>query len=287
MNLIPSALYDVPYLPPGEAYLGNLVKDIDIVPTYDFTSTPAEPVKVVYSLTGTLKAYESSSGAAVAIWSKEYTFVERAIVTEPTGSVSLSLPFAIELEPYDDMVESIYTLANVKPAAATLTLAWSAYCVAENSLIIGSPQTSVLVIPVGSRAFTISGERIHESNDSFTVVGEVDDDSVLGTRRNLSIALGLLIALALALQFLTAPTKTSQAQAALLGVMKKLGSRVIGSVGPEPDGYIAVDVASAEDIVKIADELGKPVLHHPGGDGTLRVFYVLDQAVLYRFRVDF
>ena len=80
------------------------------------------------------------------------------------------------------------------------------------------------------------------------------------------------------------PVVEKQARA----IKKKYGERITESAGDRlPGGEQVIRMNTMEDLVKVADELGKPVVHLTlgGEEGQAHVYQIFDGEVVYRYEV--
>jgi hypothetical protein len=66
---------------------------------------------------------------------------------------------------------------------------------------------------------------------------------------------------------------------------KRYGERMAEASGPMPaaSGDNTVTLDSIEDLVKVADELGKPVVHYKPGAGGVHSYCVFDGTTCYQY----
>lgn len=68
-------------------------------------------------------------------------------------------------------------------------------------------------------------------------------------------------------------------------IYKKYGPFLVEAEATHEESQASVvSLATIDDLVKVADELGKPVVHQESAPGE-EVFYVLDGLVRYEFRL--
>jgi len=283
VNLLPSPLYDQGALGPGNAYFLNLVKNIEVRFGYVVRTSPPVNVECSYSVAGTLQVYDTLSKDAVVLWSKRFDLLPQAKATSSSGEVRLDKSLIIDLAQYNPIVEKIYELTEVKPARAAMTLEWTVQARTPEGIPIAEPTVATLVIPVAAKYFTIGGEPAADGKGSFTVADETVNTKAMVERRNWGIALGASLVVLLAAFF--APAGDAERQARTLrSILGKFGSRLARSRTTELSGREVVDLATADDLLRVADELGKPVVYVPGdGAGRPHVFYVVDGDTRYQF----
>ena len=283
VNLLPNTLYDQLSLGPGSAYFTNLVKNIEVRFAYSLDTTPSVDVECTYSVSGTLRVYDTVAKDAVVLWSKRYDLVPQAKASSAGGKLRLDKALVLDLAQYNPIVDKIYQLTEVKPARAAITLEWVVQPKTPEGIPVSEPVTATLVVPVAAKYFTIGGEPTASGKGSFTVSDQTVNTKAIALRRNWGIALG--VCLALFVVGLLVPAGDAEKQAKVLrALLTKFGSRLAKSRTTELSGSEVVDLATADDLLRVADELGKPVIYVPGDAvGRPHVFYVLDGNTRYQY----
>ena len=285
VNLLPSPLYDQPSLGAGVAYFTGLTKNVEIHFRYTIETNPPVDIECSSSVVGTLRIYDTPSKDAVVLWSRQYDLLPQVKASSMGRKVQLDRPLVIDLKQYSQIVDKIYELTEVKPARADITLEWNVQAKTPEGIPVSEPLMSSLVVPVAAKYFTIGGNPSAEGNGTFTVADEKLNTAALTERKIWGIALG--VSLAVLLGTLLVPVGEAQKQAkALRNLLGKFGSRIARSRTAEMYGRDVVDLASAEDLLRVADELGKPVIYVPADfSGRPHVFYVLDGDTRYQYSV--
>lgn len=108
----------------------------------------------------------------------------------------------------------------------------------------------------------------------------------------LSVALAsiffLSFAFSLVLLLTSKPVEISASERAALGIKKKYGERMAEAIGQTPvkDEKI-IYLGSMADLITVADELGKPVIHVAlGASRDSHVYFVLDGTTRYQYMAD-
>jgi hypothetical protein len=288
VGLHPNPLFDSDELGPGIAYFLNLITDIRVHATYSLRTDRPIPVECVYRLTGTLRAYDTNTKEGVVIWSRPYTLIEDKTTHAEGGQVTLGETVAVDVHSYLPVLAQIEELTEVKPARAVLTLEWHTRALTAEGIPIGEGTVTTLEIPIGAKCFTIAGEPAAKDEGSFTVADVRTDPRVIAERRTWMI--GSVVSAALLWCFVTFTTvslteKKVQAENAAL---KKAGSRLARSLTPEPPGEKVIDMCSIDDLLRVADELGKPVvLIAQGEEDGANLFFVIDGETRYQYMARF
>lgn len=288
VGLHPNPLYDREELGPGIAYFLNLITDIRVHATYSLRTDRPIPVECVYKLTGTLRVYDLATKEGVVIWSKPYTLIEDRATHAEGGQVTLGDTIAIDVHSYLPVLTQIEELTEVKPARAMLTLEWQTRALTTEGIPIGEGTVTTLEIPVGAKCFTIAGEPTAKDKGSFTVADVRTDPRVIAERRTWGIALALSAAFLWCFVTFTTVSLTEKKVQAVNAALKKAGSRLVRSLTPEPPGDTVIDLSSIDDLLRVADELGKPVvLIAQSEEGGANLFFVMDGETRYQFVASF
>jgi hypothetical protein len=99
----------------------------------------------------------------------------------------------------------------------------------------------------------------------------------------LAVVLGLLFAYVLRAYLISRPAMLSDAEKEHISITKKYGGR-IAEAETAPTGLASVSLTSMADLIKMADELGKPIVHHvSSASAPTHTYYVLDGLTSYRY----
>jgi hypothetical protein len=284
VGLHPNPLYDRLELGPGIAYFLNLITDIRVHATYSLRTDRPIPVECVYTLTGTLRVYDTNTKEGVVIWSRPYTLIEDRSTHAEGGQLTLGDTVAIDVHSYLPILTQIEELTEVKPARAVLILEWHTRALTTEGIPIGEGTVTTLEIPVGAKCFTIAGEPTAKDKGSFTVADVRKDPRVMAERRTWGIWLAVSAAFLWCFVTFTTVSLTEKKVQAVNAALKKAGSRLVRSLTPEPAGGTVIDMCSIDDLLRVADELGKPVvLITQSEENGANLFYVIDGETRYQY----
>lgn len=279
VSMKPSTLYLSETLEPGGTYLTLLVDSINISASYGMSVMPSVPVMGVSEISAVLRAYDSTAFEARPIWEKPYQILSPVEFLAEDGEVRLARPVVVDLEPYAEEIVSLYDIADVRPAKATLTMEWTVTSKTVDGKDLESAMVR-MVVPVAARYFTITLDPRIERSVSVTEPVEVTDARVLAGRRVWTSALLVSVVSMAAMVCFTGARKADPEAIMMTKFERKYGARtVLASAAP---CGVTIDVASMEDLAKIADEGNKPILCVVVGAGE-RHYFVVDGSVKYRF----
>lgn len=282
----PNEFYSSLTLGPGETYLTGFVQGVETFFTYRFSAEEKVGLEGSSKVTAAVEAFTKQGEKSRKIWERSFALVPPKEFRQEGKMVTLKENILVDLNRYNQLVESLGKEAGVSFSEARLVLRWD----------IGVGVSSVkgtayevlgptLVIPLNQKAFEIGGEPVAEKAGAFTAERKVH----LGVRQKLRY--GVLAgpaAVGIALLLFGLGTQSQQISATeriRRAIYKRYGAFLVEAAGAGEDAGGVVSLSTIDDVVKVADELEKPVVHQKSAAGE-EVFYVLDGRVRYEFRLE-
>jgi len=280
-SLVPNPLFPYDQVGPGTVLFSNLVESLEARLSYVLETVPPTPVKVVYTVSGILQAYDSTAKEAVPVYQKEYSFVGLTELFEQTGRVSIDEQVDIPLEEYAAVITQLEKLTEFRAARAQLSIQLQAQATdAVSGAVLSEPVSSTMVIPIG-RYFTVEMQPMVESKGTLMLKAEVPNKAASVQKQVWGGVLGLALAILALVALMTKVKTIDPEKRAYQALMAKYGSRIAKAVGNDaPTGGYVVRVAGVEDLAKIADEIGKPMILE-AGDDLGQALFVMDGEVRY------
>lgn len=271
----------------GETYITKYLNNILTSFKYEFTGERPAKYKGQYNVTATLAGYTIIQEKTVTIWKKDYQLLPETTFDGSDVSFKLNFDLPLTLVPYINFVDTFRNETMIN-SDVSLLVRWNVEFEAETDKgVIKESLTPALIIPIGKNYFNITGEPKLEKNGTI-------EESVTKTlpvnRRLLYFAGTGLILLLAALIYLIFFTKgwriTDPRELKMKEILKKHGERLVALESKAPPMRDpAYPVKTLEDLIKIADELSKPVLYKLT-EGQLPRFYVLDEPKIYTFELN-
>jgi len=237
--------------------------------------------KVSVQFSGYLKEEENNA----TVWTKEKIIVPQTdFFINATGDV-LSQNVRINLAQYNSFAKTVIEASNIKvPVNATIIM--SGESVIKNSQGESvEPILASLVIPLDKPYFNIEKQGVEAKDGSIKVKEKVSAPiNILNVGiKGLTVAIGIaMILFGIRLEPLTEEEQKSRI---IKKILSNYGSRSAGvskiSLDKIENMY---EIKLIEDIVKIADELGKPILYeYKDNIGDIDFFCVVDGNSIYRY----
>lgn len=282
VNLVPNPFFQAQPSSKDTYYFANIINTISLGFTYNVTTSLPAKVKAVASVTGVVTAYDSLAEEASPIWQKEYSMVPAETFTGENGHLTFEKKLDVNLESFRSDVNAFFTLVGVEPARVILTIRGEVQSDSESYGVLGGPLSVSLDIPLNAKYFKVTGEPVAEKDGDVTETKEIIDSKVSLGRIVFpaSVLVSLIILVSVMLN--TSSEEVDALAKEFSNIRKKYAGRIVNSPGVQPNFTREINVSTFQDLVKVADELGKPIISCASQDLT-QVFYVIDGEVSYRY----
>lgn len=289
VNLKPNEVYEVDKLPEGQMYLTEFVKDINTYFTSTFTGSEAATIKGEYEIVAQVAGYVTEQEIKTDVWSKNFVLVPKQSFEGEGTDYKVEKTVSVNYQSYDEFARAVAEVTKVNlPMELRVIMtgnmsANTAYGVVEKPI-----QTSV-VIPLGSSYFTMTTDGEAENKDSMKETVEIIVP-VGGTMMIIyGILIGVVIIVFIGICLLVGELNLEDTnRKKIKRILTTYGSRMIGVDDIAEEGYkTTYKLKSIEDLIKIADEIEKPLLYKYRKDELqINNFYVMDEDVLYTWRIE-
>ena len=263
-------------LEPGQIALARLADSMDVVLQYDFKADkPVSNVAINADITAIVEAPNR--------WSKTFSILSTA-----KNASSLLVNFPLNVADYVQFIDTVNREAGVSAESYSLTIQANIHTVAESQF----GRIDEVFRP--SLKGTVKGDVLEWGKElSKTQPGAIKETRTVpnpGKSSNLPITIVLTVLFLAFFVFSVfsyrryQPVPLSPYQVEVRQIDKKYGQRIALSTGKTPvPGDNVVYLESIGDLLKIADELGKPLVQQKSDD--IQVYYLLDGVTRYQYSV--
>lgn len=286
---------DVVSAGPGLAYLTLLTDHINTVFTYTFTASEDVEITGDYEVVALLNASvlvgERDARERITVWEVEEVLVPATPFVSSGQTVEIEQQIPVDLIKHADFAELVKTELRFSPDVIDLSIIYNINMEAVSAHgTITETLTPVMVIPVGGNVFSVDGMLADRKEGLITTERIVDLPEVPRMRQTAAITTGVLFFLSLLSLFLTATIPQTLVEKKLFAIMKKYGERIVASQGSVPfaSREKMVSMNSFEDLLKVADEIGRPILYEADETDKQRrySFYVITEILAYIFSME-
>lgn len=277
-------------LPMGQIYVTDLIDSIDMDLNYLYSATEKAEVKYDYSIIGVLEAKYTKDGVKQKVWEEEYELkpvVENSINGK---SIEIKEKVNIDLEKYNKKVYKFeQELGMGLEASLSIQLR-----VKMNSKIKGegfkNEYVSNIKIELGEKTTQIFGDfNDNEKEEVKQSLIDLEDNS----KTSAIIYIGIIILAAAWLWNILFNTKSTNVikneyKLELNKILKYCGDKIVKlSQQIELKGKEVIEVKDFGEIIKLSEELYKPVLYWDSPEKEEADFFIITNNVIYRYKLRF
>lgn len=277
-----NSLYETEALLPGQGvYFTKLIDHVDATYTYRFSGDLTAEIEGIYTLIGQIQT---------TLWTKDYTLIPETTFTSNTDQAKFTIEFPINTSIFKNYLTQINNETGVTAQSPTLVLQCTVYLTAHTNYgdvhEIFSPS---LQIPLEGNILKIDGTLLTTQSGKLEQKIEVTQAGVIEQRNSWRIASILFSIILIGFVAITATDiiPTTPAQRFINKIKKKYGEWIVESTTPPITKKIeTIKVKRFDDLLKISEDLGKPVIHYSTvtkNPGELHTFYVFDENIYYKY----
>ena len=289
VNLHPNPITSEESLGKGQYYLTPFVKNINTSFKYQFLGDKVADITGEYEVTAYMQGIRRELDKIFIIWNKPYILSAKETFEAKDKEIALNKELHLDLKIYNDFVAKFFKDHEIQ-TEVILSLNWDVRINAqtENGMI-QEQLTPSITIPLNTKYFQIT-EDLSKSKEGVienTVITTLPVDETKLTVYGV-LAFIFIIGIILII-FKTENTIVNPVKKQWKKIHKDHGERLVAlenELSINSDSLL--NVKTFEDIVKVADELGKPIMYR----GNLehdeeQVFYVLNEPRIFTYRLAF
>ena len=268
---------------PGEVIISKLVDRMDA--TFDYTFKCDQPLSRLTEEVGIIATLENPE-----VWSKTFVLVPRT-----TKSENFSISFPLDINHFSEMLEAIRSETEVPAESYNLTIKADVHTIAQTDFgPIDEVFSQTLSTALGAGTLGWKEELAQTQPGSIQKTELVPNPnkylglSVAGARNSSAAVAGvffLFFVFSVVLYVRFKPAELPEIEREALRIRKKYGELMAESTVDMPMKVSrTISLGSMEDLIKVADELGKPVIHKaPSTSEEPHAYYVFDGATRYQY----
>ena len=282
-----NSLYGTPTLGPSEngKYFKKITDHIDAFFSYEFISTRNAEIS---------GEYEVIANVNTEIWDKDFVIVPKTSFGSSSTSTSagFNTSFPINFTRFEDFIEKVEEETGVSVKNPVLITKCHIHTRANTDAgTIDESFVPSLTMTLGKNTIEINGDLSQRKSGVIEKTEKVFQPRVI-EKRKLSLRMTLVgFCIFIAFAVLTKSEKLSETEKGekeVKEVMKKYGDWIVNTEdlpsGAGMEHQSIIHLSSFEDLIKVAEELGKPVLHKlPSNAEEKHVYYVFDGSIRYEF----
>lgn len=292
----PNNFFPQPVIGPGQAYITPLTQYIETTLYYNFsTETPVEisgQYQVDAALTGYILKEKEGSGEMerekVKVWEKPWVLLPPTPFAARNNILEIKQVIPVDIKTFSDFAEQV--AQELKFAADVVELTVN-YNILGGALTpqgeIREPINAVMVIPIDGSSYMVGGRLADKKEKSIATTQMETVSGVKTARIGYTIAAGIFALLLLLAIFKTAVLSENPEEKNLRRIIKKYGDRIVTGFNwvPAISEQNIIFLDSFDDLVKVSDELGQPVLYKNDHEN-IHSFYVVNEPLIYSYSLE-
>ena len=265
-------------------YVTDLIDNIDLNLYYSYEGSNESKINTTYKIIGELQGVYSSDQEEQKIWQKEYILKEEQALNNTTTLVEINENLKLDLKELNDLVKKFEEEMGMTIDAKYIIkveIVNNANIDGKQENIKYSPQVS---IDLGKKVTSISGDNKEETEYITREYTSKTDINIVVLVIDVAI---LSIAIILISKVITSETKVNiknEYRQSLNRILKLCEDKIVQiSKKPNFDENKIVDVKDFGEIIKVSEELFKPILYWDNKEKEEAWFVVMSNNVQYRY----
>ncbi len=271
-----------------ESYITAYIDSMTGVFTYQFAGDRPVTYQGEYYLTAIIRGTVKEGEQVKTIWSKNYELLPRTAFQGQDKQIILEEKLPIRFKEYNSFVEKFIEETEIK-CDAELDVIWTVNVSGKtNKGQLEEEVRTNLIIPLNRKYFIMAGSNSFEEKNSLQET--VKYQAPLNKTKIALLGVGIAVCLAgliFCLFFTDGTYQPDLLRKKVKKIFKEYEDRLV-ALGADIDitaGQIII-LQDFPDIIKVADDLGKPVLYKCSADSSfLPAFYVIDEPRIYTYEV--
>ena len=286
VNLIPNKYIESETLPMDETYITDLINNVNFNFNYSYVADKKTSIEYSYKIIGKLQAVYTKDGLEQKVWDKEEVLKESSLSKITTDKIELQEPIEFDLQEKNKLVTDFEQEMNMT-LDATYTLIFEVEAKTEiDGETVDNKYSSSVSMDLGEKTTEINGENNKEETSYLTKDKEEIQEVNLYELGISVVLIGLLLSI---LYYIHKNTviinKIKNDYRGELNKMLRLCQDKIIKISDKVDikQDTVVDVKDFVEIIKVSDELFKPILYWVSKDKDEAWFSVISGDITYRY----
>ena len=272
-------VYSTNTLYPGQGNIFKKITDhINASLSYRFSSSQVADIDGSYEITATIQT---------DMWSKGYVVTPKTTFSSNANTASFSTNFPIDYINFENIVSQINNETGVTAADTTLIMRCNIDITAKtNNGTVHDSFAPSLSIPLRTNIIEINGNLTQYESGVLEKTEEVTQQTSIEQSIYWGLASVVFSIILAAFIMFTKSDKTtiSKTQKQVKKILKKYGEWIVETEKiPVMVGSKMIPTKSLDDLVKISEELGKPIIYAVTNSDEKHTFYVLDDQMYYQY----
>jgi hypothetical protein len=294
VSLLKNDIFDKDILGSDRIYITKLVDKVNTKNNFSLSIDKESKISGNYEVKAFLTAGLPDDQKNRIVWDKEYVLVEKTDLKNDKdininkNSIEINKDISIDILNYLEFIKSINTKYDIN-YSTLLKINWNInFNAVSKEGKINENIKHIMNIPIDEKQMIINGNFEKSKKDSLKEDYKVIKEGFYIKFVILVILAVILIILIIYILFFTKTNIEIKTVSKKFESIKKLyGERIVSVLKPiELNNLKKIEVVDIEDLVKISDDLNKPMLYNYSKEIKNKSFYILNSDEMYIYKLE-
>ena len=268
-----------------KSYITDLIDNINLKLNYEYEGNTSSKIDYKYSIIGKISAVYSKDGIESKVWQKDYILKEENLKTKTANKININEDIVLNLDEQNKLVKDFENeMGMTLDAKYILTLV-----VETNTNIEGvdipNKYSKDIIIDLAQKTTNVSGDNNLENKEYISKKYEkAINVSMPGLIINIIILIFSFILFIKVIGREPINIVKNEYRQELNKILKICQDKVVKvSSNPSVGKENIIDVKDFGELIKVSEELFKPVLYWYSDEDEEAHFYVVSSDIIYRY----
>lgn len=272
-------------LPMGKTYVTELIDKINMNFDFSYDASKYTELTYSYSVVGVLNGAYSKNGTPQKVWEKEYVLLEKTENKKSNNTINIKENIPIDVNKYND---EIYNFEQTLGMAITANLNVQLRVNIDgkiNNTDIKDNYVSDINIELGEQTTQITGKLTDETGDTlYKTTTNNKNNTIVITVNTILIIASLVWLRYISVNTTNLNTVRNNYKLELNRILKSCEDKIVKlSRNIDLNGKEIIEVKDFGELIKLSEELYKPILYWNSNQKEEAEFFVITNNVIYKF----
>lgn len=288
VKLFENSIYDKTTLPQGEIYISSLVDDIELSLSNKFSGSDRAKILGKYNITATVKGNISEQNVTKVLWSKLFILKEDTEFSTFNSNKEIIENLTLDYDWYNNLSKEIYENTKIITSNVIELVMNIEYKIETKYGTVNEVIKPTIIIPIGSQYFSTISSNLDEKTGDFKIIDKITINPNFRMIILCRIIIGFILCVIIALPIFTIKPSEYDMYIKKINIIFKNYAKIL--VGIENSNNLDSDnifyVKSFEDLIKISDEIEKPIFYNFSENiGHMNKFYIINENTSYLYYI--
>ena len=272
-------------LPMGKTYVTELIDKINMNFDFSYNASKYTELTYSYSVVGVLNGAYSKNGTPQNVWEKEYVLLQKTENKKSNNTINIKENIPIDVNKYND---EIYNFEQTLGMAITANLNVQLRVNIDgkiNNTDIKDNYVSDINIELGEQTTQITGKLTDETGDTlYKTTTNNKNNTIVITVNTILIIAALVWLRYISVNTTNLNTVRNNYKLELNRILKSCEDKIVKlSRNIDLNGKEIIEVKDFGELIKLSEELYKPILYWNSNQKEEAEFFVITNNVIYKF----